>query len=662
MKKIILSLLVLIGISLGAFTQDKSPREIKGDQFFYVYAYDQAINKYARTNKLTIQGQRNLAISYRLMKQNDKSEQIYAEMVSSLSGLVAEDYYNYAMVLKARGKYVESDVQMIKFIELNPNDLRAKSFQENRGRFSEMIRHNEKYTIRPMSINTSAQDFGTSFYKDRIVYVSSNASPKMIKRLYNWNNEPFLNLYVADVKDGQLKKREFFDKKDNGKMHDGPASFSKDGNFMAYTKNVLEKKSDDKVIELRIYTRKFENNNWSEPVEFNHNNSAYSVGLPSLSADGKTMYFVSDMPNGFGGADLYRSTQNADESWTNPVNLGNTINTEGNEMFPFFDENKQILHFTSDGHYGLGGYDIFSSQQNGEYWGDVINAGAPLNSRYDDIAFIVNDKSTIGYFSSNRSGGEGSDDIYGVDISDIETKTIKIVGIAMDAYNNMLSGVTVRLFDENMHEISKVMTNDRGDFSISVEANKNYSLTGNREGFKEGKNSANTFDSEETQTIHLILLIDGESGEEIEHDDDRDIEEVELVDENIVVNEDIGAKIKMKPIYFDFDKSVITPKAAKELDRMIKVMNQFPKMEVELTAHTDCRGPAWYNINLSEARAKSSTEYIQRRITNPKRISGKGAGESKPVNNCVGEGDVVSTCSEQEHQLNRRTEFIVIKK
>lgn len=658
MKKIILSILVLAGISLGTFAQEKSAKEIKGDKFFFIYAYDDAIDKYSRTKDLTVSGQRNLASSYRLMKQNEKSEETYAKMISDANGIVPEDYYNYAMVLKAIGKYAESDVNMMKFAEQKPNDLRAKSFQKNKGQFSVMEKDNGNYTIRTMSINTSSQDFGTSYYKDKIVYTSSNASPKMIKRLYNWNNEPFLNLYVAEVKDGQLKKREFFDKKDNGKMHDGPASFSKDGNFMAFTKNVSSDKSKDKVVELRIYTRKFENEEWSEPLAFNHNSPAYSVGLPSLSADGKSMYFVSDMPGGFGGTDLYRSTRNSDDSWSAPVNLGNVINTEGNEMFPFFDEKKNTLHFASDGHYGLGGYDIFSSPKAGESWGEVTNAGAPLNTRYDDFALIVDGESTKGYFSSNRADGEGSDDIYGVDILIKELTPIKIEGIAMDVEKNSLPGTTVKLFDDNDNEIGEATSGDSGEFSFDVADNKNFKLTGNREDFLEGKNTANTFGDEEVVTANLVLLIDDESdvGEEEEE------EEVEIAEENVVVNEDLGAKIKMKPIYFDYDKSDITPKAAKELDKMIKVMNQFPKMEVELKSYTDCRGSKGYNNTLSQARAKSSTEYIQSRITNSKRISGKGVGESKMVNDCECEGDVVSTCSEQEHQMNRRTEFIVIKK
>ena len=654
MKKILITLLVLIVISPGAFAQEKSSKEKKGDKFFTIYEYDDAIGKYKRTKDLTVSGQRNLAESYCIMEQYDESEETYAALINDGNQLISEDYYNYAMVLKKSGKYTESDVQMTKFSNQQPNDLRAISFRENRNQFNALSKDNGNFKIREMDINTDSQDFGTSYYKDQVVYASSNAAPKMIKRRDNRNNEPFFNLYVADVEEGQLKNREFFDKKENGKMHDGPATFSNSGTYMAYTKNVSSDKSKDKIVELRIFTRTLENDEWSDPVAFEHNNVGYSVGQPHLLADGKTMYFTSDMPGGFGGTDLYRSTRAGDGSWGAPENLGNVINTEGDEMFPFLDESRKTLYFASNGHYGLGGLDVFSSPMNGSAWGKVTNAGAPLNTIKDDYAFISDNKTNKGYFSSNRENGSGMDDIYGVDLLNVASNAKMIAGIATDIDDNPVAGTKVKLFDEEGNEIGEDTVDDSGAYTFSVESNKNYMLTGNKQDFIEANSYASTFGNDEIVNADLRLLKDedGENGEE----------EVDVAEENIVVNEDIGAVIKMKPIYFDFDKSDITPKAAKELDKMIKVMNKFPKMEVQLTSYTDCRGPSYYNSSLSQARASSSAEYIKQRISTPKRISGKGAGESKTVNDCACEGDVISTCSEQEHQLNRRTEFIVTKK
>jgi len=650
MKKILISLLVLTSISLSAFTQEKSSKEKKGDKFFTIYAYDNAIDKYVGTRDLTVSGQRNLAESYQKMNENEKSQEAYAKLINDGKELISEDYYNYAMVLKRSGKYAESDVMMTKFSDQKPNDLRAKSFRENRSQFNEMKEDNGHFKIREMSINTASQDFGTAYYKDQVVYASSNASPKMVKRRDNRNNEPFFNLYVADVEDGQLKNREFFDKKENGKMHDGPATFSNSGTYMAYSKNIAKDKTKDNVVELRIFTRKLENEKWSEPIAFEHNNTAYSVGQPHLLANGKTMYFASDMPGGFGGTDLYRSTRVGDGSWGAPENLGNIINTEGNEMFPFFDESRKVMHFASNGHYGLGGLDIFSSPMNGVNWGKVTNAGAPLNTLKDDYAFISDNKTNKGYFSSNRADGSGMDDIYGIDLLNVESTGKAIAGVAQNVDEKPLKGTTVKLFDEDGNVMTEVTTNTDGAYEFLVDADKKFTLTGNKQSFLEAKNTVNTYGSEEVITANLQLL------------QEEDEEEVIVGDDDVVVEQDLGATIKLKPIYFAYDKSDISPTAAKELDKMVKVMKQFPKMEIELKSHTDCRGSKSYNDGLSQRRAQSSADYIKARITNPERIYGKGYGETKLANACPCEGDVVSGCSGDEHQKSRRTEFIVKKK
>ncbi len=649
MKKILISLLVLIGISLNTFAQEKSSKEKKGDKYFSIYAYDHAIDKYARTKDLTVSGQRNLAESYRKMDQNEESEKTYAALIANGKELIPEDYYNYAMLLKYSGKYTESDIQMTQFAQQKPSDLRAISFMQNRAEFDEIKKDNGDFKIREMSINTSSQDFGTTYFRDQVVYASSNAAPKMIKRRDNYNNEPFFNLYVADIEDGQLKNREFFDKKENGEMHDGPAAFSNSGTYMAYTKNGAKDKTKDNLVELRIFLRKLENEKWSEPIAFEHNNTAYSVGQPYLSANGKTMYFTSDMPGGFGGTDIYRSTQAEDGSWGKPENLGKIINTEGDEMFPFLDESEKVMHFASNGHFGLGGLDIFQSTMNGTTWGKVTNLGAPVNTLKDDYAFISSSKSNTGYFSSNRADGSGMDDIYGIDLLNIKPTAKTITGIAYDMDENPLKGTKVNLLDIDGNLLSEITTDSDGKYEFEIDTDKNFELTGNKEGFQEGKNTTNSFGTEAMITANLHLSQDKE-------------EEVVVVDEDVKVEEDLGPVIKLNSIYFDYNRAEITPAAAKELDKIVKVMTQFPTMEIELKSHTDCRGPKMYNDELSQMRAQSSADYIKQRISNPERIYGKGYGEDQLAMDCACENEVVSTCSEEEHKKNRRTEFIVKKK
>lgn len=650
MKNIIISFIVLLGFGISATSQEKLKKEIRGDKYFFTYSYDRAIESYENAKQLTVSGQRKLAESYFIMGQNTQAEETYLKLVNASTGVIPEDYFNYAMVLKNSGKQNESTVWLDKFQTLAPTDLRAISYLDNKAQFANYLTNDDDYKIVKMSINTDAQDFGTSYYKDKIVYASSNAKPKMIKRRYNWNGQPFLNLYSADVEDGQLKNPEFFNKKLNGKMHEGPASFSNDGTKMAYSRNNSKDRSKDKIVELQIFLSEFKDDKWSEATPFVHNNTAYSVGHPFLTADGKTMYFTSDMPGGYGGTDIYKTTSNGNGEWTTPVNLGNRINTEGDEMFPFFEENKKILSFASNGHFGLGGLDIFNAPLNGTEWGFVTNPGEPLNTQYDDYAQIFNEKTSKGYFSSNRTDGSGNDDIYGFDLTPKLIINKIIAGTVLDTQGKILPGTIVSLLDEEGVVITSLNSDANGKYQFPVDTDKNYELIGDKEFYIEGNVIANSFGVEDTIVANLTLLQD-----EVVQEEDV------IVPADLVVDQDLAKLIKLKPIYFDFDKSNIRPDAAKELDKVVKVMNKYPNMEVELAAHTDCRGTKDYNDVLSESRASASVDYIKSRITSPERIYGKGFGENKLINDCKCEDEVVSQCTGKAHQENRRTEFIIKK-
>lgn len=649
MKNIFISFIVLFGFIFNGYSLEKSNRELKGDKHYFVYAFDKAIDMYRRTKDLTVEGQRRLAISYRNMGNNPKSEEVYAKLLAAPSGVIAEDHYNYAMVLKNSGKYDESHKWMEVFAKESPNDLRAISYLGYKNQFADYLKADPDYKVIEQSVNTDAQDFGTSYYKDKVVYASSNARPKMIKRKYNWNGQPYLNLYIAEVKDGQLKNPKFFNKDLNGKMHDGPATFSNNGTVMAMTMNNSKDKTEDKIVELQIYLATFKDDKWSDLVPFIYNNTAYSVGHPYLLEDGNTMYFVSDMPGGFGGTDIYKTTKSANNEWTKPVNLGDRINTEGDEMFPFFDEKQQMLSFSSDGHFGLGGLDIFNCLAYGTDWGFVEKPGAPISTQYDDYAMISNGDATKGYFSSNRTEGSGRDDIYAFESTKAPAIEKMISGIAKDSQGKPIPGTFITLLGEDDEIISTMTADDKGAYSFPVETDHNYEIIGNKDMYLEGNTVTNSFGTETNIIADVTLL------------QDKVVEDDEINEEEIVVNNDLANVVKLNPIYFDYDKSNIRPDAAKELDKIVKVMNKYPNMEVELTSHTDCRGTYAYNDNLSHRRATSSIEYIKSKITNPDRISGKGLGETKLINGCACEDKVVSNCSPQEHQKNRRTEFIIKK-
>jgi len=318
----------------------------------------------------------------------------------------SEDCFNKAMTLKSEGKYDESTKWMDQFCKLKPADLRAKDYEANGKDLPNLLKDHGNYKIEHLSINTKASDFGTSFYKNKIVFASTRTNFRMRKR----------NLYVSEVDGDQLKSPQLFDKRWNGKLHDGPASFSNKGAIIAFTTNYSKNKGNpDK---LQIFFSTDIDGKWSEPEPFFLNNENYSVGHPCLTEDGKTMYFMSDMPGGFGKADLYKITRKEKGGWGKPENLGAKINTEGDEMYPFFEEKNNILFFSSNGRFGLGGLDIFVYAINDSGFGRPYNVGSPLNTQYDDCAVVVDSKVSLGYFTSNRKGGKGDYDIYSVKFGD----------------------------------------------------------------------------------------------------------------------------------------------------------------------------------------------------------------------------------------------------
>ncbi|PKP19470.1 MAG: hypothetical protein CVU05_11270 [Bacteroidetes bacterium HGW-Bacteroidetes-21] len=266
----------------------------------------------------------------------------------------------------------------------------------------------------------------------------------MIVRKNNWSGKPYWDMYIADIEKGQLTNPKNFNKDFNGKFHDGPASFSNKGNYIAYTRNNYDNKRKDKVVELQICFSTYKNDKWSDPEMFYLNNQDYSVGQPSLTEDGNTMYFASDMAGGFGGADLYKVTRVGTGAWGNLVNLGNKINTEGDEMFPNIDEKTNTLYFASNGHFGLGGLDIFSSKVFESGYDKVYNAGYPLNTQYDDFAAVINDSLNEGFFTSNRVEGKGGDDIYAFDLLEVMDSPLADVVFSVNAPLNIPAKRVVR--------------------------------------------------------------------------------------------------------------------------------------------------------------------------------------------------------------------------
>ncbi|MFI5222381.1 MAG: OmpA family protein [Bacteroidia bacterium] len=643
MKNIYIPIILLFGICVQVNAQEKSIDEKRGDKFSFNYSYDKAIRMYTHAKHLTLDGQRKLAVAYHQLDSNYKCEAAYTAFIYTPTGILPEDYYNYSMILKENGKYDQAAIWMDKFVMAKPDDLRAKDYAANKNEFSNWLDKKGLYKIDHMNTNTDAEDFGPSFYKDKIVFASSRTTSKFLEREDNWHRQPYMDLFVSDVDGGQLNNPKVFNRSMDAKYHVGPASFSKDGNFMAYTRNDYHAKSKDRKVELQIWFSNFKDGKWTNPEPFSYNQAEYSVGQPCLAADGNTMYFTSDMPGGYGKADLYKTTRTDGGIWSKPENLGNKVNTEGDELFPFYEEKSGTMFFASNGRYGLGGLDIFIYEMNTT--GRVFNAGYPLNSTSDDFAIIMDNKMKKGYFCSNRAGGNGADDIYAVEF--LQTKEIikKIEGFAKNVNGKAVPNTFVTLSDDKDKILDTVTTAENGAYTFVVATDKKFKLNGKKESYLDGNNTASTF-GDDTIVIADVTLVKRSAP----------------IAEKIKVNADLAIVLELNNIYFDYDKSNIRPDAEIELNKIVKIMNEYPEMVVELTSFTDCRGTDAYNQVLSDKRAKSSVQYIKHRITRSSRISGKGNGKTKLSKACPCEDASVTFCSDVEYQKERDTKFLIVQK
>lgn len=721
----------VVCLSLNAAAQ-KAPSTKKADKNFQSYSYAKAIKRYEAISKKDINVNRKLAESYQKTGNDVKAEEYFA-VVANAPEANAEDIYDYFYALRENGKYAESEEWIKKYSNMRGSDTRAKLYVSNLGAYTKLKQDEGRFTIKNLDINTADQDFGTVFNNDKVVFASSRTSSQAVVRTWNWNNLHFLNLFEAKRSANyELSGVKNFNKKLNDKYHEGPAVFTNEGKLMAFTRDNYDAKSTEGVTKLEIWFSEMKDNKWQKAFAFQYNNKEYSVGHPAFTADGKTMYFVSDMPGGTGGTDLYRSVKGDDGKWGTPENLGNKINTEGNEMFPFIHKNG-VLFFSSNGLVGLGGLDVYAVQVKANGYSKVINLGAPVNDDKDDFAFVMDDEEKGGYFSSNRAGGKGDDDIYSYNLLKPLKFGKEIKGTAKDKEGNLLANTAVNLYSPKGDVISTVTTADNGAYSFMVDDVADYKLDGKKEKYFDGKNHANVTEASDVVVADVILekdpgfslialvtdnktkqplegvtmkITDSEGrlvsfvtpasgdyrsglagkklGDKINYRIElskegylsKTVDYAKILDKpgevrvqdaldlsmgKMELGTDIGKLINISPIYFDVNKFNIRPDAAKELDKIVKAMNEYPGMVIELGSHTDCRAPQSYNLSLSDRRAKSSAAYVISKGIPKDRIYGKGYGESKLINGCACEGTVKSTCSDEEHQANRRTEFIIVK-
>jgi outer membrane protein OmpA-like peptidoglycan-associated protein len=611
----------------------------KYDNFAYVDAiktYERVANKGYKSEEMF----KKLGNAYYFNAELDKAAKWYDELFAMTADLEPEYYYRYAQSLRSVGKNDKANEMMEKFNKVSGNDSRVKLFEKNVN-YLEVIKANSgRYNIEDAGINSKYSDYGTTINKNRIVFASARDTGSLGQRKHKWTNQYFTNLYVSDLGDDMtLGKPHKFDKNINTKFHEATPVFTNDGKTIYFSRNNYldgkKGKDENKVTLIKIYKATLENNKWVNIKELPFNSNNYSTSHPALSPDEKTLYFASDMLGTLGQSDLFKVKINEDGTFGTPENLGNTINTEGRETFPFVNDENEI-YFASDGHPGLGGLDVFVSKMNSDgTFGEVQNVGEAVNSPRDDFAYIINTKSRKGFFSSNREGGQGYDDIYKF----LETRRLiceqSLYGEITDlATNEVLPEAKITLYDSQFNLVSSTVSDEKGNYSFEVECGKTYNVRAEKPDYTTKEQKITIADAKGKTYLPIAL---------------------EKSQCKVTVGDDLGKCFGIKMIYFDFDKSNIRAEAALDLEKILDVLNQYPSMKLDIRSHTDSRGSSKYNESLSDRRAKSTIKWLIQNGIKSNRLTAKGYGESQLVNKC---SDGVE-CTEEEHQLNRRSEFII---
>ncbi|WP_298548802.1 OmpA family protein [uncultured Aquimarina sp.] len=653
LKKYFVNISLGILICGGAIAQEK--RLEKADENFDKYAFVDARKIYldvAKSGYASADLFKKLGDSYYFNAELEESVKWYEELVSTYSEEIESEYlFRYSQSLKSVKRYKESDKVMEKFNTVTGNDQRAEYFVSTRDylRFIEM--QSGKYTLKRLYINSKFSDYAPSFnHQGQMIFASSRGGgSSIIKTVHEWNEMPFLDLYSADIigRRSALTEPKKLKGKINTRFHESSTSFSKDGQTVYFTRNNFTKKklgSDTNgTILLKLYRATLDGEKWKDIEELPFNSEEYSVAHPALSPDGRRLYFASDMEGSRGLSDLYVVDVYEDGSFGEPTNLGDKINTEGRETFPYISDSGR-LYFASDGHVGLGGLDIFVAVPDVIGFSQPFNVGKPVNSSEDDFSFVLNEDTRLGYFSSNRYGGKGNDDIYSFNQTDdlITTCSQYVEGTVTDAYTReILSGTEVLLLDSNNQELGRTMTDTQGKYKFPVSCEASYIVRGTKTSYSPTEAPLETNTAlEYTHQLPLQLGKGGLSGQEVKPGDD------------------LAKVLNLQIIYFDLDKSFIRSDAEVELQKIIAVMKEYPQMKIDIRSHTDSRSSDDYNMYLSERRAQSTIKYIiEKGGIDRSRLSGRGYGESSLVNQC--KNDV--NCNEQEHQQNRRSEFILLE-
>jgi outer membrane protein OmpA-like peptidoglycan-associated protein len=649
-KTIIFSALIMVLPAAPLWAQASLKKANRHyDNFDYTLAleeYQEAIAK----KEPTLETAQRIANAYRLTFRTEQAENWYAKTLKYPNPDPVNIFY-YAEMLRANGKYAEARTQYLDYATKSPADY-AKA-----NKMVEAVNRAMVWMQRPPSaevklaegLNSPNSDFSPSFYKDGIVFTSDRSSGQKDEKLYGWTGRPYLKLYASTKKgEDAWSAPALVPQTVNTAFHNGPASVTSDNKTMFFTRtNMVPVKdknvnndptswvkkafSTDFINRLEIFSVDRQGTDWVGVKPFAYNNvEQYSVGHPALSPDGTLLFFASDMPGGMGDTDIFFSEKQADGSWGKPVNAGPVVNTPGKEEFPAFGPDG-TLYFASDRHPGFGGLDIFSAKGSRNTWSRVTNMYAPLNSSKDDYGIMLDSTGREGLFSSNRASEKGTADIYSFRLL-LKPSIIAVTAVERRQNANSrttmvpLRDVRLKLTQQNVPDSTIALSNFQGKHNFEVKKGFTYTVFGTKEGFLSQSRMVPVDTTSRSDTIRVQLVFD----------------------RNVV-----NRAITLDNIYFDLDKYDIRPDAAFELDKVVQILKDNPKIKIEMGAHCDSRESPLYNQVLSENRAKATVDYLVTKGIDRKRLTAKGYGETRHVNRCY---DGVE-CSEEEHQMNRRTEF-----
>jgi len=620
----------LFTISLWSQNSDTKKADKHFDRFEYVDAID-AYEKLIRKGKANSYVYRQLAIANYKTSNFEESEQFFKRYLRNNRNAPAEDYYTYSQTLLSNQKTEDYKKAMLDFSEKAPGDSRAKAFLENPNYLEDLKSMTPRFELNPLSLNSEYSDFGAYEYGGKLYFLSTRNETR---KTYGWNKQPSLDIFVADNVGGTFKNSKEIEGEINTKFHEGTVAISNDGSTIYFTRNDYlngnYRKDNDGINHLKIYKATLVNGSFQDIEDLPFNDVSFSNANPALSPDETKLYFSSDRPGGYGASDLYVVQIKEDGSFVEPKNLGPAVNTERRENFPFIDQ-ENTLYFSSDGHLGLGGLDVYYAKVDSGSFLPPQNLGSPLNSNADDFAFTYNGNIEKGYVSSNRTEkkkGKVIDNIYRANLVHPLEQTSLLVEVVDAKTERFIENAQVIFYDEYQNEFIRNRTNATG-------VSKNFLPTGQK--FDLQVNMSNY----ESQSISLRIP------------ETQMLVRVALEPE--LTETEVELLILQERIFFEYDDATIRPEAALELDKLISILKENPELNIKVISHTDERGSKAYNMELSQRRAENTVNYLVENGIDSTRLSSEGKEKSEPVNSCD------SGCSEAEHEENRRSEFEVVE-